>query len=96
MSKVAFVGFGEADREGSESFFGFDYETANRFWRLSLARYLGTDDENKITDTENKAKIIGYMRLLRRCLRRDAAEATVNLYKTRLIETLDKVDTLTF
>lgn len=92
----AFVGFGEADREGSESFFGFDYETANRFWRLSLARYLGTDDENKITDTENKAKIIGYMRLLRRCLRRDAAEATVNLYKTRLIETLDKVDTLTF
>ena len=37
----AFVGFGEADREGSESFFGFDYETANRFWRLSLARYLG-------------------------------------------------------
>ena len=92
----AFVGFGEADREGSESFFGFDYETANRFWHLSLARYLGTDDENKITDTENKAKIIGYMRLLRRCLRRDAAEATVNLYKTRLIETLDKVDTLTF
>ena len=92
----AFVGFGEVDREGSESFFGFEYETANRFWRLSLARYLGTDDENKITDTENKAKIIGYMRLLRRCLRRDANEATVNHYRTKLTETLDKVDTLIF
>ena len=92
----AFVGFGEADREGSESFFGFDYETANRFWRLSLARYLGTDDENTITETENKAKVIGYMRLLRRCLRRDADEATINHYKARLIETLDKVDTLVF
>ena len=92
----AFVGFGEADREGSESFFGFDYETANRFWRLSLARYLGTDDEKIIDETENKAKIIGYMRLLRRCLRRDADEATVNLYRTRLVETLDKVDTLVF
>ena len=92
----AFVGFGESDREGSESFFGFDYETANRFWRLSLARYLGTDDEKIIEDTENKAKIIGYMRLLRRCLRRDATETTVNHYKANLIETLDKVDTLAF
>ena len=92
----AFVGFGEVDREGSESFFGFDTETAHRFWYLSLARYLGTDDENAIIEVENKAKIIGYMRLLRRCLRRDANEATVNHYKAKLTETLDKVDTLVF
>ena len=92
----AFIGFGEVDPEGSESFFGFDADTARRFWRLSLARYLGTDDEHKITDTENKAKVIGYMRLLRRCLRRDATEATVNHYRARLTEALDKVDTLTF
>ena len=92
----AFVGFGEVDPEGSESFFGFDTETAHRFWHLSLARYLGTDDEQKITDAENKAKIIGYMRLLRRCLRRNADERTVNHYKANLTEALDKVDTLTF
>lgn len=92
----AFVGFGEVDREGSESFFGFDTETAHRFWQLSLARYLGTDDKNAIIDTENKAKVIGYMRLLRRCLRRDADEVTVNHYKVNLTEALDKVDTLEF
>ena len=92
----AFVGFGEVDPEGSESFFGFDTETAHRFWHLSLARYLGTDDEQKITDAENKAKIIGYMRLLRRCLRRNADERTVNHYKANLTEALDKVDTLIF
>ena len=92
----AFVGFGEVDREGSESFFGFDYGTANRFWRLSLARYLGTDDEKTITDVENKAKVIGYMRLLRRCLRRDANETAVNYYKSNLTDVLDKVDTLVF
>ena len=92
----AFVGFGEVDREGSESFFGFDTETAHRFWYLSLARYLGTDDENAIIDAENKAKIIGYMRLLRRCLRRDADETTVNHYKTNLIKAIDKVDALVF
>ena len=90
----AFVGFGEVDREGSESFFGFDTETAHRFWRLSLARYLATNDENMINDAENKAKVIGYMRLLRRCLRRDADEVTVSHYKAQLATALDKVDTL--
>lgn len=92
----AFVGFGETDREGSESFFGFDTETAHRFWYLSLARYFGTDDENTIIDAENKAKVIGYMRLLRRCLRRDADAVAVNYYKEKLTEVLDKVDTLEF
>ncbi len=92
----AFIGFGELDNTSVENFFGFDSETARRFWRLSLARYLGTDDENVITDTENKAKIIGYMRLLRRCLRRDADEVTVAHYTKNLTETLDKVDTLVF
>ena len=92
----AFVGFGEVDRVGSEKFFGFDYETANRFWYLSLAKYLGTDDERTITEVENKAKIIGYMRLLRRCLRRDGDETTVNHYREKLIEVLDKVESMVF
>ncbi|MBQ1994941.1 MAG: anti-sigma factor antagonist [Clostridia bacterium] len=92
----AYVGFGELDKSGVEDFFGFDIETAKRFWRLSLARYLGTDDEKAIDDVENKAKIIGYMRLLRRCLRRNADETTVNHYKANLTEALDKVDTLEF
>ncbi len=90
----AFVGFGELDNKSVENFFNFEYETANRFWHLSLARYIGTDDENAIIDAENKAKIIGYMRLLRRCLRRDADEVTVNHYRAQLNDTLDKVDTL--
>ena len=92
----AFVGFGELDDKCTEKFFGYDSKTAFRFWRLSLARYLGTDDENVIIDAENKAKVIGYMRLLRRCLRRDADEVTVNHYKANLSEALDKVDTLEF
>ena len=92
----AFVGFGELDKTSVENFFGVSYETAQRFWRLSLARYLGTDDENAIIDAENKAKVIGYMRLLRRCLRRDTDEVTVNHYRTNLSDALDKVDTLVF
>ena len=90
----AYVGFGELDKTSVENFLGFDADTAKRFWRLSLARYLGTDDENAIIDAENKAKVVGYMRLLRRCLRRDADEITVNHYKKNLMKAIDKVDTL--
>ena len=92
----AYVGFSEVDKTSIESFLGINLETAHRFWKLSLARYLNTDDENVINDVENKAKVIGYMRLLRRCLRRNSDEVTVNHYKTQLIEVLDKVDTLVF
>ena len=92
----AYIGFSELDKTVVESFLGIDADTAERFWHLSLARYLDTDDENVINDVENKAKVIGYMRLLRRCLRRKSDEVTVNHYKTRLIEILDKVDTLVF
>ena len=92
----AYVGFGELDKSGVENFFGFDFDVAGRFWKLSLARYLGTDDEKTIIDVENKSKVIGYMRLLRRCIRRNADEVTVNHYRARLVETLDKVDTLEF
>lgn len=90
----AYIGFSELDETQIESFLGIDAETAKRFWHLSLARYLGTDDEKAITDAENKAKVIGYMRLLRRCLRRGADETTVNHYRERLVEVLDKVETL--
>ena len=92
----AYIGFSELDKTVIESFLGIDSDTAKRFWRLSLASYLGTDDEKIIDDVENKAKVIGYMRLLRRCLRRDGDEATVNHYKTKLVEVLDKVETLVF
>lgn len=92
----AYVGFSELDKNVIESFLGIDVDTAKRFWRLSLARYLGTDDEKTINEVEDKAKVIGYMRLLRRCLRRNADEVTINHYRTKLMEVLDKVDTLVF
>ena len=92
----AYVGFSELDKNVIESFLGIDVDTAKRFWRLSLARYLGTDDEKIINEVEDKAKVIGYMRLLRRCLRRNEDEITVNHYRAKLIEVLDKVDTLVF
>lgn len=94
----AFVGFADLDHDVTMQFFGFSYETGVRFWHLSLARYLGTDDPEKINAVEDKAKIIGYTRLLRRSMRRqepNKAEIIANC-KRHLEDLLPRVDTLTF
>lgn len=90
----AFAGFSYVDHGNVKRFLGIDYDTAGRFWRASLARYLGTDDEAVITDTENKAKVIGFMRLVRRSIRRNKDADIINRYREALIDALDKVETL--
>ena len=92
----AFVGFSEIDHETVKDFLGFDFETAGRFWRMSLSRYLETDDEAVINSVEEKAKVIGYARILRRSIRKNDTAANIEHYKKQLIEVLDKVDTLNF
>ena len=95
----AFLGFSEYDNEEIKKFMGFDRETSKRFWRLSIKRYIGTDDEERYNEVETKASVIGYVRLLRRTLRRmheAEAEEKAAFYKKRLIETINMVDSLTF
>lgn len=90
----AFIGFSELDHTNVGRFLGIDFETSTKFWRLSLERYLGTEDQAVITDVENKAKIIGYSRLLRRSIRINDDIEKINHYKRQLCEKLDCVDTL--
>ena len=95
----AFLGFSELDHDEIKQFMGFDRDTSGRFWYMSLKRYLGTDDIEVCKEVENKARVIGYTRLLRRTIRRadaEGAEVKIAHYKKQLIEVLDKVDTLTF
>ena len=95
----AFLGFSEFDHEEIKHFMGYDRETSERFWRLAIQKYLGTTDEARFREVENKARVIGYVRLLRRILRRmneKDAEAKMKLYRGRLIEMIDSVDTLVF
>ncbi len=94
----AFEGFSAIDHEVVHNFLGFPYEVSVEFWRKSLAMYLGTEDEAVIDDVENKAKIVGYMRLLRRAIRRrtDESEALIEFYTKELIRLVQVVDRLTF
>ena len=95
----AFVGYSELAPETTMDFFGYTFEVAGRFWDLSLKMYLGTDDENVCKSVAEKAMVIGYVRMLRRALRRPNeadSPAKIARCKEMLGVLLQKVDTLLF
>ena len=97
----AFVGFGECDVRAIDDFMGFDHEIAAELWHRALAAYLGTDDEERIREVEDKARVVGYTRLIRRSIRRRGLEIPektkeIEFWKSELLELLDRVDTLLF
>ena len=97
----AFIGFSEYDHSVIKRFQGFDLELATEFWNKSLRAYLSTNDEETIRDVEDKARIIGYTRMIRRSIRRHGLETDegikeIELWTKRLIELLEQKDTLLF
>ncbi len=94
----AFVGFSALDHEVVMQFLKIPYEITTLFWHKALAMYLDTTDEARLTEVENKAKIIGYMRLLRRTIRRNVQdkEKLIEFYKSQLIDLVSKTNELTF
>ena len=93
----AFVGFSEIDHEVTQRFLGFPHEVAGIFWRRALAMYLGTEDSTRLDEVEGKAKIIGYMRLLRRAIRRSepSRDYMIAFYKAQLMKLIPTIDELT-
>ena len=97
----SFIGFYELDPDGIHRFQGFSFDTARRFWRGFLSAYLGTNCEAKLREVEDKARVIGYARLIRRNIRRGGLETEdgrtlIEHWKTELLELLDRVDELSF
>ena len=97
----AYCGYSATDPAIVEAFLGIDYETACALWEKSLRLYLGTEEEERLREVENKAKIIGYMRMMRREIRRnglntESGRAIIDNCRNVLKELLPKVDTLTF
>lgn len=97
----SFQGYSEYDHSIIKDFQGFDYETATEFWYKVLAEYLGTQSKTKIHELEDKSRIVGYARMIRRSIRRHGLEtekgrAEIELWRSRLIELLERVDTLLF
>lgn len=93
----AYVGFGETRPDNVIGFLDIPYDQTCRIWRKILKAYFGTEDEAVLNDKENKAKVVGYTRLLRRTIRRerDKAEA-IERYRKELIQAIDMVDSIVY
>ena len=96
----AYVGFSELDPTVIQQFMKLDAETGRRVWNKLLPLYLNSEDETYIRSVAEKAMVVGYTRLLRRTLRREAdteqGQKSIAHYKARLAELLERVDSLVF
>lgn len=97
----AYSGFADVDHNQVDSFLGIPYETAQEFWGKSLKLYLKEKDEQAVRQTEEKAMVIGYARIMRRSIRRKGLEtpegrAVIENAKKHLEELLPRIDTLVF
>lgn len=98
---LAYCGYGELDHSITESFMGLPYETAEKIWNRTLELYFDTTDKEKLEEYADKAKVIGYTRMMRRTIRRIGfddpdGKALIECCEKHLNELLEKVDTLLF
>lgn len=97
---LAYKGFHAVDSTNCERFMGLHYETCSKLWEKTLERYFGTDDPEKLREIENKAKLMGNIRLLRRTIRRESdsemGRKLIAYCRDTIIDLADRVDTLVF
>ena len=97
----AYIGFAELDHSIIQKFQGISFELADEFWRKTLEAYFNTTNAEVLKDIEDKARIIGYTRLIRRSIRRNGLEdkdrkAEIDHWTKELLELLEQKDTLLF
>lgn len=94
----AYVGYSEYDPQIVQRFQGFSPEISRTFWKKSLAAYFGTDDEKTLDGIEEKIRCLSYANLIDWSIRHggddEEQKATRDLWQSRLIELLRRVDSL--
>ena len=94
---LAYRGFGEIDHSRVEQFLKLDWDTAGYVWDRLIDFYFDGKDDAYKQDVVNKAKTIGYARLLRRTIKREPDnKELIDLSTNNLIECVNKVDSLDF
>ena len=96
----AYEGFSSMDESVSLAFLGIPHNLSVEFWHKTLEKYLGTNDQNVIAEVDKKARILGFMRLLRRLVRRGGLEdpkkkKEIDFFVEQLTKLVPEVDSLT-
>ncbi|MCR4606380.1 MAG: aminoglycoside phosphotransferase family protein, partial [Oscillospiraceae bacterium] len=97
----AYRGYAETNHQQTTDFLGIDYDTAGQFWAKSLEKYLGSDDPAKLKEVEDKARVVGYTRIMRRRIRRNGFDSEegrkeIENCKAQLLDLLPRIDSLLF
>ena len=97
----AYCGYAEVDHSVELKFMGIPIEVSEELWNKILHLYLEGYTEEQIKAVEEKAKIVGYTRIMRRRIRRNGlstpeGRAEIENCRKHLEELLPKVDTLVF
>jgi uncharacterized protein (TIGR02172 family) len=97
----ALIGFYELNHDGVVEFQGFSYDTSVTFWNKVMAAYAGTDDTAVIESLSDRARIIGYTRLIRRSIRRGGLEdeqrkKEIDHWTEELIGLVSRIDFLSY
>ena len=94
----AYQGFSCADHTNIERFLGITYEQGAQLWNKTLKYYFEGKSEEEIAAIGDRAKIIGYSRILRRAYRRPDEENTevIAFCKKEIEDLLERVDSLTW
>lgn len=92
---LAYEGYGETDHELIERFIKLDWDTANYVLHKTIDYYYDDRTEEFKEAALDKAKIVGYTRALRRTIRRHPDRGDqINYYKERLIDLVEKYDSI--
>jgi len=95
---LAYVGYDEGLDDEAIGFLGIPEKTCRLIWKKTVSRYLGTEDPEKIAELERKAMIVGYVRMLRRSLKRqkgtEEGERRIAYCRKHLDEIVPLVDSL--
>ncbi|MBR4462028.1 MAG: anti-sigma factor antagonist [Erysipelotrichaceae bacterium] len=97
----AYQGYCELDHQNMMDFLGVSYEIGTEIWNKTLKLYFDGRSEEEILAIADKAKLIGYSRILRRTIRRngydtESGRALIGHCKNRIGELLESVDTLLY
>ena len=94
-----YVGLGEVDPEVVYGFLDIPFDKAIKIWRTTLERYFDTTDEDTIREIEDKARLLGYARIIRRCVRKNRIATDIGKKEydnavSSICELIDRVDSL--
>ena len=97
----ALIGFYELNHDGVVEFQGFSYDTSVTFWNKVMAAYAGTDDAAVIESLSDRARIIGYTRLIRRSISRGGLEdeqrkKEIDHWTEEIIGLVSRIDCLSY